>query len=223
MDKSCAKQGEMSMIYLLDMLGTAVFAMTGSLVARKKQMDIFGVIVIALVTAMGGGTLRELILGTTPVFWVRDPNYVIVALIGVALTILLVRLNLMPQRPLLLADALGLALFTVIGTQAALSANVAWGIAIMLGTMGSVAGGIIRDILSDEIPLILRKEIYATASILGAATYIAASYLQISPTLASLLAAFVTLSLRLLAIWREWSLPIRLIGFGEDNSTLTGL
>ena len=211
------------MIYILDLLGTAVFAMTGSLVARKKQMDIFGVVVIALVTAMGGGTLRELILGTTPVFWVRDPNYVLAALMGVAVTILLVRFNLMPQRPLLLADALGLALFTVIGTQAALSANVAWVIAIMLGTMGSVAGGIIRDILSDEIPLILRKEIYATASILGAATYIAATYLQIPPAIASLLAAFVTLSLRLLAIWREWSLPIHLIGFSEDNSRLTSL
>jgi uncharacterized membrane protein YeiH len=207
----------MSMIYLLDLLGTAVFAMTGSLVARKKRLDIFGVIVIALVTAMGGGTLRELILGTTPVFWVRDPNYVLMGFLGVCLTIILVRFNLMPQRPLLLADALGLALFTVIGTQAALSANVAWGIAIMLGTMSSVAGGIIRDILSDEIPLILRKEIYATASILGAAVYIAAITLQISPTIASLIAAFVTLSLRLVAIWREWSLPIQLIGFSEDN------
>jgi uncharacterized membrane protein YeiH len=205
------------MIYLLDLLGTAVFAMTGSLVARKKRLDIFGVIVIALVTAMGGGTLRELILGTTPVFWVRDPNYVLMVFLGVCLTIILVRFNLMPQRPLLLADALGLALFTVIGTQAALSANVAWGIAIMLGTMGSVAGGIIRDILSDEIPLILRKEIYATASILGAAVYVAAVNLQISPTIASLIAAFITLSLRLVAIWREWSLPIQLIGFSEDN------
>jgi uncharacterized membrane protein YeiH len=207
----------MSMIYLLDLLGTAVFAMTGSLVAHKKRLDIFGVIVIALVTAMGGGTLRELILGMTPVFWVRDSNYVLMDFLGVCLTILLVRFNLMPQRPLLLADALGLALFTVIGTQAALSANVAWGIAIMLGTMSSVAGGIIRDILSDEIPLILRKEIYATASILGATVYIMAINLQISPTIASLIAAFVTLSLRLVAIWREWSLPIQLIGFSEDN------
>jgi uncharacterized membrane protein YeiH len=207
----------MSMIYLLDLLGTAVFAMTGSLVAHKKRLDIFGVIVIALVTAMGGGTLRELILGMTPVFWVRDSNYVLMVFLGVCLTILLVRFNLMPQRPLLLADALGLALFTVIGTQAALSANVAWGIAIMLGTMSSVAGGIIRDILSDEIPLILRKEIYATASILGATVYIMAINLQISPTIASLIAAFVTLSLRLVAIWREWSLPIQLIGFSEDN------
>lgn len=205
------------MIYLLDLLGTAVFAMTGSLVARKKQLDIFGVIVIALVTAMGGGTLRELILGVTPVFWVRDPNYVLMALLGVALTILLVRFNLLPQRPLLLADALGLALFTVIGTEAALSANVSWMIAIMLGTMGSVAGGIIRDILSDEIPLILRKEIYATASILGAATFIAATYLQLPPAVSSLLGAGVTLVLRLLAIWHEWSLPSSLIGFGEDN------
>lgn len=196
------------MLYILDLFGVMVFAITGSLVARRKKLDVFGVVVIAFVTAVGGGTLRDVILGNTPVFWVRDPMYVIVSLIGVMLTAILLKFRLLPKRPLLIADAFGLALFTVIGTQAALNLAVHPVIAIMMGIISSVAGSIIRDILSDEIPLILRKEIYALASFAGAVTYIALLELTY-PIIATFVAISITLSLRLTAIWRGWSLPIR--------------
>ncbi|MEO1163436.1 MAG: trimeric intracellular cation channel family protein [Chloroflexota bacterium] len=204
------------MLYILDLFGTVVFAMTGSLVARDKNMDVFGVVVIATVTAVGGGTLRDVILGTTPVFWVNDPNYISVAILGVILTVILIRLNWLPNRPLLIADAFGLALFTVIGTQAALDVGVDWQIAIIMGIMSSVAGGVIRDILSSEIPLILRHEIYATASLCGAVAYL--FLLSVAPSILAITVSMsITLSLRLTAIWRGWSLPINVIGFNTNK------
>ena len=196
------------MLYILDLFGTVVFAITGALVARKKRMDIFGVLVVALVTALGGGTLRDLLLGATPVFWVHDPLYIIMGIIGVLLTILLVTFNLLPARPLLLADAIGLAVFTVIGSQVALSHNVHWLIAIIMAVLTSVAGGIVRDILSDEIPLILRKEIYASASLLGASVFIGLTIIGFPQAPVTLIAASLTLALRLAAIWRGWSLTL---------------
>lgn len=203
------------MLYLLDLLGTVVFAMTGSLVARRKQLDIFGVVVIAFVTAVGGGTLRDMILGNTPVFWVTNPTYIIAVLVGVLLTIVLVRFKLMPNRPLLIADACGLALFTVIGTQVALNLSMHWSIAIVMGVMSSVAGGMIRDVLSDDIPLVLRREIYATASLIGSIAYLVIVYMGF-PTIAIAVSMTLTLVLRLTAIWRGWSLPIDSIGFGVN-------
>lgn len=202
------------MLYILDLFGIIVFAITGSLVARRKQLDVFGVAVIAFVTAVGGGTLRDIILGVTPVFWVRDPTYVLFSLIGVILTIILIRFKLLPHRPLLIADAFGLALFTVIGTQSALDVGVSWGIAVIMGVMSGVAGGMIRDVLSDDIPLVLRKEIYATASLCGAGVYVLLSNITI-PIIAISVSIFLTLGLRLTAIWRGWSLPINLIGLNE--------
>lgn len=203
------------MLYILDLFGIVVFAITGSLVARKKRMDIFGVIVIAFVTAVGGGTLRDVVLGRTPVFWIHDPTYVLFVLFGVGLTILLIRFKLLPQRPLLLADAFGLALFTVIGIQTSLDLGIDWEISVIMGVMSSVAGGMIRDVLSDEIPLILRKEIYATASMCGGVAYI--FFLAFTtPFIATLMSIAITLSLRLTAIWRGWSLPVDLISFSEN-------
>jgi uncharacterized membrane protein YeiH len=196
------------MLYFLDLFGTVVFAMTGALVARKKQMDIFGVVVVALVTALGGGTLRDILLGATPVFWVRDPIYILMGLIGVILTAILVTFNLIPARLLLLADAIGLAIFTVIGSQIALSHNIHWLITPIMAVMTSVAGGLVRDILADEIPLILRKEIYASASLLGAIVFIGLTVLGLPQTVIILISVSITLSLRLAAIWRGWSLPL---------------
>lgn len=203
------------LLYSLDLFGVTIFAITGSLAAQRKQMDLFGIIVIAFVTAVGGGTLRDVILGQFPVFWVADPIYVVFVLLGVILTALMIRLRLLPQRPLLLADAFGLALFTVIGTQSALDSDVHWGIAVIMGVMSAVAGGVVRDILSDDIPLILRKEIYATASFLGALIYIVCQMLT-ATWIAVFVSMMMTLTLRLIAIWRGWSLPSHLIGFRKD-------
>ncbi|MEQ8677617.1 MAG: trimeric intracellular cation channel family protein [Aggregatilineales bacterium] len=196
--------------YILDLFGVAVFAITGALVAREKQMDIFGVIVVALVTAIGGGTLRDMILGRTPVFWVNDPTYIIVGAIVAVLTIPVALLNLMPRRPLLIADAFGLAVFTVIGTQTALDFGVSAFIAILLGVMSSVTGGIIRDVLSNQIPLILRKEIYATASLCGAVVYVIFLHDATFAPFATITGMMITLVLRLAAIRWGWSLTISL-------------
>lgn len=196
----------MDTLYILDLFGTAVFAVTGALVAREKQMDIFGVIVVALVTAIGGGTLRDMILGRTPVFWVNDPAYIIVGVGAAVLTIPLALMNLFPRRPLLIADAFGLSVFTVIGTQTALDFGVSAFIAVLLGVMGSVTGGIIRDILSNQIPLILRKEIYATASLCGAVVYILLMNNEHFVDIAMLCGMLVTLLLRLAAI--RWGLSL---------------
>src|SRR5512141_2272378 len=159
------------MIHLLDLFGVAVFAITGSLAAGKKHMDLFGVVVLALATALGGGTLRDLILGAYPVFWISSPTYIFVST-GVALAVFfLARFVRPPARALTFADAFGLAVFTVIGADKAISLGVPGSIAVIMGVMTGVAGGIIRDMLSGEIPLVLRKEIYATASLCGAATF----------------------------------------------------
>lgn len=200
----------MDTLYILDLFGTAVFAVTGALVAREKQMDIFGVIVVALVTAIGGGTLRDMILGRTPVFWVNDPAYIIVGVGAAVLTIPLALMNLFPRRPLLIADAFGLSVFTVIGTQTALDFGVSAFIAVLLGVMSSVTGGIIRDVLSNQIPLILRKEIYATASLCGGVVYILLMNNEHFVDIAMISGMLVTLLLRLAAIRWGWSLTISL-------------
>lgn len=196
------------MIYLLDLFGVAVFAITGSLAARRKQLDLFGVIVIALVTAIGGGTLRDLILGETPVFWVEDSTYIVIGVFSALVTFLVARFNLIPRRALVLADAFGLALFSVLGTQTALDAGVEPLPAVIMGMMTGTAGGVIRDLLTNEIPLILRSEIYATASLLGATTFVIVDETGLTNNLQMGLAILVTLCLRLIAIRRRWHLPV---------------
>jgi uncharacterized membrane protein YeiH len=194
-------------LYWLDLFGVAVFAVTGSLAARRKQLDLFGVLVIALVTALGGGTLRDMLLGRSPVFWVQDSSVIVIASVAALLTVVAARWNLLPARPLLLADALGLAVFSVLGTQTALESDVNALAAIIMGVMTGVAGGIIRDLLTGEIPLILQREIYATAALCGSVALIVAIELQLPAGFAELLGVTVTLVLRLAAIWRGWRLP----------------
>ena len=196
------------MVYLLDLFGVAVFAVTGALAAGEKKMDLFGVVVLALATALGGGTLRDVILGSYPVFWISDPTYIFVGT-AVAVTIFtLARFVRPPARALKFADAFGLAVFTVIGTDKAISLGVPASIAVIMGVMTGVAGGIIRDILSDEIPLVLKAEIYATASLCGAITFaVTTKYIPAMP-LPALAAIVVILALRLAAIHWKLSLPV---------------
>jgi uncharacterized membrane protein YeiH len=142
------------MIYLLDLFGVAVFAVTGALAAGKKKMDLFGVVVLALATALGGGTLRDVILGAYPVFWISNPTYIFVGTAVAVLIFTMARFVRPPAKALMFADAFGLAIFTVIGTEKAISLGVPGSIAVISGVMTGVAGGIIRDILSGEIPLL---------------------------------------------------------------------
>lgn len=195
-------------VYALDLFGTVVFAVSGALLAGRKQMDLFGVVVLALVTAVGGGTFRDLVLGRVPVFWVGDATYVVLA-VGAGITaFIVVRYARYLVSWLAVADAVGLATFTVIGTRVAMDQGAAPVIAVMMGVMTGVVGGMIRDVLAGEIPLVLRREIYATASLVGAVVYVllARSWGH-SPTIVGA-AALVTLALRLVAMRWHLTLPL---------------
>ena len=204
-----------TLLYAMDLFGVAVFAITGSLAAGKKRMDLFGVVVLATVTALGGGTLRDLVLGASPVFWVSAPIYLLVAVATAIVTFFLVRFCGLPLKLLSVADAFGLAVFTVLGTQKALGMSISPGIAVVMGIMTGVVGGIIRDILSGEIPLILRREIYATASLCGAITFCVVSSTLQNQSLATVAAVIVTLALRLSAIKWKMSLPLYISHEGD--------
>lgn len=191
----------------LDLLGTVVFAITGLLAARRKQLDLFGAIVIAMVTAIGGGTLRDLIIGQ-PVFWTQNDIYIYVVVISALLLFFLARFKRLPVRLLLFLDALGLAVFTVIGTQKALELGFSDPIAIMTGIMTGVVGGVIRDVLVGEVPLVFRKEIYATASFVGASMLLLLIQAGVSMDWSVVIAIVSTLGLRIWAILFNIELPV---------------
>ncbi|MCL5103616.1 MAG: trimeric intracellular cation channel family protein [Armatimonadetes bacterium] len=195
-------------MHLLDILGIAVFAITGALAAGRKKMDAFGIVVVAIVTAVGGGTIRDLLLGIHPVLWIANPMYLTVATSAALATFMLVRFVRPPHRTLLVLDALGLATFTVIGCQKAMAAHVPHMVVVIMGVITGVAGGIIRDLLCHEIPLVLRREVYATASLLGSVVFVTLRYFHSQPTIAMVTAAVVTLVVRLFAIYWQISLPV---------------
>jgi uncharacterized membrane protein YeiH len=196
------------MIYALDLIGTAIFAITGALAAGRKRMDVFGVVVLGCVTALGGGTLRDLILGNYPVFWVSDTTYLKVAVIVAISTFVLVQRWRLPTIFLIYADAVGLAVFTVIGFQKGFIETHVYSISIVMGVTTGVVGGIIRDVLSAEIPLILRREIYASASLGGGALLALLSYLQLPSFFTVSTAVLTTLVIRLAALHWQLSLPL---------------
>lgn len=200
--------GPAEIIYGLDLFGVAVFAVSGSLAAGRKHMDVFGVVVLGLVTALGGGTLRDTLLDAGPVFWIADRIYLLVAVGASLLTFFSVRIIRVPWRGLLISDAFGLAVFMAIGTAKALAVTNSPSIAMIMGVMTGVAGGMVRDVLSAEVPLILRKEIYATAALCGSFSYIVMQRLGLAETLSLLLAAMLTLVIRLAAIHYNFSLPV---------------
>lgn len=192
-----------------DYFGVVVFAISGALAAGKRAFDIFGVMVIAFVTALGGGTLRDLILGIHPVSWVRDPVYLWLVIGASLFTVLAGKIShRFDNRAMLISDAFGLAVFTVIGVQAALyHAHVSAPIAVIMGIMTGVAGGVIRDIICNDIPLILQKEIYATACGLGAIVYTVFDYFQVDQGISTVICMLSVLLIRLVAVISRWNLP----------------
>ncbi len=152
----------------LDSIGAGVFAVSGVLGAARKRLDLFGALSVAFVCALGGGTVRDLLLGLTPVSWIRDPRPAAIALSSAFAAFVLLRFVSLPLRLLLVLDALGLGLFAVLGTEKALGAGASLFVAVLMGTLSGSAGGAIRDVLCGEVPLVLHSEIYATAALLGA-------------------------------------------------------
>lgn len=195
------------LLYYLDIFGIIVFALSGALMAGRYKLDPFGVVVLACVTAVGGGTIRDTIL-QTPVFWVVKPYYLYVILATALLTIIFIRQpKRIPKRFLLIADALGLALFAVLGTQKSIALGAPFPVAIVMGTITGVAGGMIRDVLCNVIPMILSKEIYALAAMLGGCLFVAFHLLGWSENEATIAAVSGALFVRLAAIYWRVSLP----------------
>ena len=198
----------MSFVYTLELLGTAAFAVSGALAASRKGMDIFGFCVLALMPAVGGGTIRDIIIDRLPVFWVGDNRYVAVAIIAALVIFFAPHRKPGRRRQLLIwADALGLALFAALGTEVCLQHNTGPLVAVMLGVTTAVTGGMIRDVICNEIPLILSREIYATAAFAASLGYVLADNLALGANLALTIGVVTGFAIRGLAIIYKWSLP----------------
>lgn len=204
------------MRYLLELLGVAVFAVSGVLAAGRKGLDVLGVAVIAVVTAIGGGTLRDLLLNRHPIFWIANTTHLWVILGATAVTLGYVRFWIATRRALLVADALGLAFFTIAGVQITEQAGYSDLIAVLMGTITGVAGGVFRDVLTAEIPLVMRPgRLYATAAIIGAASYLLLERVQVPSDVAALAGMGVIAALRLAAIL--WRLELPAVQLPEDD------
>lgn len=204
--------------HFLDLSGIAVFAISGALAAGRKSLDWLGVAVIAVVTAIGGGTLRDVLLDRHPIFWIADPSYLVVCLVATAVTLLYVRLRVPPFRALFVADALGLAFFTIGGTQIAEQAGVSGLLAGLMGMITGTAGGVVRDVLCAEIPLILRRgQLYASAAIAGAALYLALERGGIPRDIAAPVGMAAIAAVRFAAILWRLELPVLHLEQGESG------
>ena len=198
---------DLSLVYLLEMAGTAAFAVSGALAASRKNMDIFGFCVLALMPAVGGGTIRDLLIDRVPVFWISDNRYVAVAIIAALIVFFSSYKPGSRRRILVWMDALGLSLFAALGTEICLQHQTGPLVAIMLGVTTAVTGGMIRDIICNEIPLILSREIYATAAFVAAVSYVLADKAGLSEQLALAIAVVAGFAVRAFGIIYSWSLP----------------
>jgi uncharacterized membrane protein YeiH len=196
------------MLYWMDLFGVAVFAVTGALAADRRGMDIFGFVAIAFLPAVGGGTVRDMVLDA-PVFWVRDPLYLWIIATAAVVTFFTAPLIKRVERMLLWADAIGLAAFCVAGTAKAFSLTGSVTIAVAMGVVTAVLGGIIRDVVCNEVPLVLRQDIYATAAFAGAVAYVAAIGLGIGPVVSGWIGGTICFAVRGSAMIWGWALPRR--------------
>ncbi|OUD36602.1 putative membrane protein YeiH [Flavobacterium tiangeerense] len=195
------------MFHFLDLIGTMAFALSGALTAMSKKMDPFGVFIIAFVTAVGGGTLRDILIGRTPVGWMLDLNYVYVIAVGFVLAIIFRKKFDKLRTSLFLFDTIGLGVFTLIGLEKGIHIGLHPIICVALGTMTACFGGVIRDILCTEIPVIFRREIYATLCILGGIVFFILRDLNLENDVLYLTTSSIIISLRLMAVKFKWYLP----------------
>jgi len=201
----------------LDLAGVAVFAVSGALAAGRKSLDLLGVVVIATVTAIGGGTLRDLLTGRSPVFWVTDPSYLTVIVAAALLTVAWTRMRNPPRKALLVADALGLAFFALSGAQIAEGLGLSGILVVLLGTMTGSAGGVVRDVLLNEIPLILRRgNLYATAAIVGITAYLLLQAAGVERSMAALVGMGVIVALRFAGM--TWGLALPVYRLDEEEA-----
>ncbi|MGI9205187.1 MAG: trimeric intracellular cation channel family protein [Woeseiaceae bacterium] len=196
------------MIYWFELIGTAVFAISGALAASRKNMDIFGFAVLALMPAVGGGTVRDVLIDRHPIFWIDDTNYVYVAVAAAVATFFAAHVIRSRLRMLIWMDAIGLALFAVLGSQIAIDHGTSVPVAAIMGMVTGVVGGMIRDLICSEVPLILSREIYATAAFVAAAVFLTASGAGLSDTWSIPLGILAGLGIRAAGIVNGLSLPV---------------
>lgn len=196
-----------NLLYILDIAGTLVFAVSGTIAASERKMDPFGAAVIAFVTAVGGGTIRDVLIGSIPVGWMLNLHYLYAISAGILLTFFLKKQIMKLHKTMFLFDAIGIGLFTLLGLQKTLTAGLSPLVAVMMGTVSAVFGGVLRDIFSNRVPLIFRNEIYATACILGGLLFLLLQYLGIDELICTLGSMVFVILLRVLAVRYKWYLP----------------
>lgn len=198
----------MNILHIIDFIGVTVFAISGALAAVEKKLDIFGISAVAFITALGGGTLRDLLIGSTPVGWMNDLRYLIMIVVGILISIIFRKHVQKLRKTFFLFDTIGIAVFTVLGLQKALALDIHPLIAVLMGLISAVFGGVARDVICNEIPLIFRKEIYALACLLGGFVFIFIRYLEVGSTLNILITITFIFIFRLLAVRYKWNLSI---------------
>lgn len=194
-------------LYVLDLFGVAVFAASGALAGIASNLDLLGIVVLASMTAVGGGTLRDILLNKHPIFWMKDGGPIYTILIAVALTLLWVHQFPVPKNALIVADAIGLAVFAISGAQVAERSGCRPSVIILMGTLTGSGGGVLRDVLSAKVPLILRQDIYASAAIAGIVIYLLLRRTAMRPNVAFAVAAIIIVVIRLAAVALGLGLP----------------
>lgn len=197
----------MEVIYILDILGTFAFAISGALVALDKKFDIFGVIIIAFVTAVGGGMLRDVLINAHPINWIGDLNYLYIIFSAVLFTFLFKSKIAYLSKTMFLFDTIGISVFTLLGLQKGLSYDLHPIIAIIMGMISAVFGGVLRDVLTAKIPLIFEKEVYASACLAGGISYLILNYFKVDENINFIVSAIVIASIRAVAVKFHLELP----------------
>lgn len=195
------------LVYIIDLAGTFVFAVSGWLLASKKQLDFFGASVIAFVTAIGGGTIRDLLIGSQPVGWLQDVNYLMTIGLGILAGMFFKRVFERLRKTMFLFDSIGIGLFTILGIQKTLAFGLPPIVAIIMGTISAVFGGVLRDTLVNEIPLIFRKEIYATVCLVGGGLYLLLGQFEVHSDFQMIITILFIIAVRILVVVKNWSLP----------------
>ncbi len=198
----------MEMLQIIDIAGTAAFSIAGVFAAMEKKLDLFGILIIAFVTALGGGTLRDVLIGNLPVSWMHQLDYGWIVLVSAIAALLFTNLIKNLHKILLLFDSLGLGLLTIVGIQKGIDLELHPGICVILGTITACFGGVLRDVLLTQIPLIFQKEIYATACIAGGIVYFLLLYSGAQEWSLEIICILVIVIFRLLAVKYNWSLPV---------------
>jgi len=193
-------------VKIIEVAGTIAFAISGIRLAAAKEFDWFGAVVVGFVTAIGGGTVRDLLLGVTP-FWMLNPIYLICTIIGLLIVLIFSKKLVRLDTPFFIFDTIGLALFVVVGIEKAIRLEFPFWVAIMMGTITGIVGGIIRDLFINEIPLVFRKEIYALACIFGGLVYWLCNTLSFSVTACEIISIIAIFTARVLAVKFQWGLP----------------